>query len=219
MAGMGVAQSLGELPYAEYLQGFEDDAFEHDGNYTEVHVDQLELEKGEATSAKFIESALTGVTLGEVGLEKARFSDVWLSRNRWVGVRLVEAELLDVSMLDSSLAGVQAYGSRMRRVTFQRCKIDTLNLRGATLVDVSFEDCELNELDCAGANLANVTFEGTTIRNARMSQVKCKKVDFRGARELDVADGADSLKGAIVDERQLMELGPALAAALGIIVK
>jgi uncharacterized protein YjbI with pentapeptide repeats len=219
MAGMGVVQSLGELAYAEYLQRFEDGGLEHDGNYTEVHLDQVELDGGEATSAKFIESAFTGVTLAEVGLERARFSDVWLSRNRWVGVRLIEAELLDVSMLDSSLAGVQAYGSRLRRVTFQRCKIDTLNLRGATLIDVCFEDCELNELDCAGAQLTNLTFPGTAIRNARMSQVKCKKVDFRGARELDVADGADSLRGAIVDERQLMELGPALASALGIQVK
>ncbi|MEV6924330.1 pentapeptide repeat-containing protein [Dactylosporangium sp. NPDC051485] len=216
---MGVVQSLGELPYAAYLRQFDDERLEHDGDYTEVHLDQLELDGGEATSAKFIESALTQVTLAEVGLERVRFSDVWVSRNRWVGVSLVDAQWLDVSMLDSSLAGVQAYSSRLRRVTFQRCKIDTLNLRGATLVDVVFEDCELNELDCAGADLANVTFPGTAIRNARMSQVKCKKVDFRGARELDVADGADSLKGAIVDERQLMELGPALAAALGILVK
>ena len=216
---MGVVQSLGELAYAGYLQRFEDGGLEHDGNYTEVHLDQVELDGGEATCAKFIESAFTGVTLAEVGLERARFSDVWLSRNRWVGVRLIEAELLDVSMLDSSLAGVQAFGSRLRRVTFQRCKIDTLNLRGSTLIDVCFEDCELNELDCAGAQLTNLTFPGTAIRNARMSQVKCKKVDFRGARELDVADGADSLRGAIVDERQLMELGPALASALGIQVK
>jgi uncharacterized protein YjbI with pentapeptide repeats len=199
---MGVVQSLGELPYAAYLQRFEGEALEHDGNYTEVHLDQVEFDGAEATSAKFIESALTGVTLADYGLERVRFSDVWLSRNRWVGVRLIEAEWLDVSMLDSSLAGVQAYGSR-----------------GATLTDVVFEDCELNELDCAGAALTNVTFAGTAVRNARMSQVKCKKVDFRGARELDVADGADSLKGAIVDERQLMELGPALAAALGIMVK
>jgi uncharacterized protein YjbI with pentapeptide repeats len=124
-----------------------------------------------------------------------------------------------VAVLDSSLAGVQAYSSRLRRVTFRRCKIDTLNLRGATLADVVFEDCELNELDCAGASLTNVTFPGSAVRNARFSQVKCKKVDLRGARELDIADGADSLKGAIVDERQLIELAPALASALGILVQ
>ncbi|MER7003536.1 pentapeptide repeat-containing protein [Dactylosporangium sp. NPDC000555] len=216
---MPVAQSLEELPYAAYLQRHDEGPLEHDGNYTEVHLDGVELDGGEATNVKFIESALTGVALADVGLERARFSDVWLSRNRWLGVRLVETEWLDVSMLDSSLAGVQAYGSRLRRVVFQRCKIDTLNLRGAALFDVVFEDCELNELDCAGASLSNVTFPGTAIRNARLSQIKCKNVDLRGARELDVADGAESLRGAIVDERQLIELAPAFASALGIVVK
>jgi uncharacterized protein YjbI with pentapeptide repeats len=217
---MPVAQSLQELPYAPYLRRHDaGEPLTPDGNYTEVHFDGLEIERSEATSAKFIEAAFTGVTLAEVGLERARFSDVWLSRNRWVGVRIVDGEWLDVSMLDSSLAGVQAYSSRLRRVTFRGCKIDTLNLRGATLIDVVFEDCELNELDCAGASLTGVTFPGSAIRNARFSQITCRKVDFRGARELDVADGADSLRGAVIDERQLMELGPALASALGILVK
>ncbi|GAA3451243.1 pentapeptide repeat-containing protein [Dactylosporangium matsuzakiense] len=217
---MPVAESLQDLPYAAYLQPHPDgEPLSHDGNYTEVHFDGVVFEGGEATSAKFIESALTGVGLAEVGLERARFSEVWLSRNRWVGVRLADAEWLDVTVLDSALAGVQAYSSRLRRVRFRGCKIDTLNLRGATLAEVVFEDCELNELDCAGAALTSVTFPGSAIRNARFSQVKCKKVDFRGARELDVADGADSLRGAIIDERQLMELGPALAVALGIQVR
>ncbi|WP_433609062.1 pentapeptide repeat-containing protein [Dactylosporangium sp. CA-139114] len=217
---MAVAQSLGELPYAAYLRPHPDgEPLAPDGDYTEIHFDGAAFDGGEATSAKFIESAFTGTTLTTVGLERARFSDVWLSRNRWVGVRVAGGEWLDVAVLDSALAGVQAYSSRLRRVTFRGCKIDTLNLRGATLTDVVFEDCELDELDCAGAGLTNVTFPGSSLRNARFSQVTCKKVDFRGARELDVADGADALRGATVDERQLMQLAPALAQALGILVK
>lgn len=213
------AQSLRELPYAAYLEPLDGAALRHDGNYTEAHLDGAEIDGGEATSVRFIESAFTGVTLTGMGLERARLSDVWVSRNRWVGVRFADAEWLDVSILDSVLAGVQAYGSRLRRVVFERCKIDTLNLRGATLVDVAFEGCELDELDCAGASLTNVSFAGSAIRNARLSGVKLKKVDLRGARELGVADGADSLRGAIVDGRQLIELAPALAAALGIEVR
>jgi uncharacterized protein YjbI with pentapeptide repeats len=215
---MPAPQSLEELAYASYLQEH-DEPLTYDGNYTEVHLTGVELEGFEAGHAKFIESAFTGVTVTNGGLERTRFSDVWLSRNRWVGVRLADAEWLDVTMLDSALAGVQAYSSRLRRVVFQRCKIDTLNLRGATLADVEFDGCDLTELDCAGATLTNVTFPGSTIRRARFSGAKLKKVDFRGARELDVADGADSLRGAIVDGHQLMELAPALAAALGIDVR
>jgi uncharacterized protein YjbI with pentapeptide repeats len=211
-------QSLDELPYASFLERH-DGPLEADGNYTEAHLDGVELDGFRATSARFIEAALTGVVLSDGSLEHSRFNDVWLSRNRWVGVRLPDAEWLDVTVLDSAFAGVEAYSTKLHRVVFERCKIDTLNVRGATLADVVFEDCELNEFDCAGATLTNVTFEGTAIRNARFSGVKLKNVDFRGARGLDVVDGADSMRGAIVDDGQLIELAPALAFALGIQVK
>ncbi|MET0418263.1 MAG: hypothetical protein ABW022_19800 [Actinoplanes sp.] len=46
-----------------------------------------------------------------------------------------------------------------------------------------------------------------------------KKVDFRGARELDVAQGWDALRGAVIDSQQLAEAAPALAQTLGIVVK
>ncbi|GGM43728.1 pentapeptide repeat-containing protein [Dactylosporangium sucinum] len=215
---MGAVQKIDELAYAAYLQAHAE-PLEPDANYTEVHLDGVDLGGVDAAHARFIESAFEGVTFTEGNLDHCRFNDVWVSRNRWVGVKAAETEWLDVSVLDSVLAGVQAYGSRLRRVVFQRCKIDSLNLRGATLVDVEFDGCELNELDCAGATLTNVTFAGSAVKRARFSGVKLKKVDFRGARELDVADGADALRGAIVDERQLLELAPVLAAALGIEVK
>src|SRR5258706_11716253 len=112
---MAAPQSLEELAYASYLQEH-GEPLTRDGNYTEVHLADVELEHFEAGNAKFIESAFTGVSLTDGGLERSRFSDVWLSRNRWVGLRLVDAEWLDVTMLDSALAGVQAYGSRLRRV-------------------------------------------------------------------------------------------------------
>src|SRR4051812_16271145 len=106
---MAVAQSLVELPYAAYLESVPADRLTHDASLTEAHLDGAELDGGAAASVKFIESALTGVVLQDFGLERARFSEVWLSRNRWVGVRVSEAEWLDVSVLDSVLAGVQAY--------------------------------------------------------------------------------------------------------------
>ncbi|GAA0734712.1 pentapeptide repeat-containing protein [Dactylosporangium roseum] len=215
---MPAAQSLEDLAYAAYLREH-GEPLEPDGNYTEVHLSDVELEDVHAGHATFIESAFTGVVLGGGSLERSRFSDVWISRNRWVGLRCAEAEWLDVTVLDSSLAGIEAYGSRLRRVIFQRCKIDTLNLRGATVADVEFDGCDLTELDCGGATLTNVTFAGSAVRRARFAGAKLKKVDFRGARELDVADGADSLRGAIVDDRQLLELAPVLAAALGIEVR
>jgi uncharacterized protein YjbI with pentapeptide repeats len=215
---MPVVQALADLPYAGYLE-------HHDGElapgeqYAEIHVSDAELDGAQAASARFTESAFTGVTFTEGTFRRARLNDVWLSKTRWVGTDLAETEWLDAAFLDSFLAGVAAYGTALRRVTFQECKVNTLNLRSAGLHDVVFDRCDINEIDFGEATLANVTFPGTTLRRARFTGATLTKVDFRGAVELDVPEGAGSLGGAIIDPGQLAELAPALAHTLGIVVK
>jgi uncharacterized protein YjbI with pentapeptide repeats len=114
---------------------------------------------------------------------------------------------------------VQAYGGSWRRVTLQGCKIDSLNLRGTRLQDVEFRDCDLTETDFGGATLVGVTFPGSALHRARFTKVQAKKLDLRGARELDIADGWESLRGAVIDHGQLAQAAPALAHNLGIIVQ
>lgn len=215
---MPVVTDLAALPYARYLQPF-DGEFERDGDYSEVHVDAGEFEEAQAGGSRFSESAITGVTFSGSGFDRARLDDVWISRSRWIGGTWAEAELLNVTILDSVLAGVQAYAGKWRRVVVQGCKIDSLNLRGALLQDVEFRDCDLTELDCGDATLTRVTFPGSTVRRARFHKATVKSLDFRGARELDVAQGWDSLRGALIDHTQLGEAAPALAQALGLVVK
>jgi uncharacterized protein YjbI with pentapeptide repeats len=213
-----VPQSLADLPYAPYLEPPEGD-LTREGDYTEIHLADAEFEELEAGNARVSESAITGVTFTGGGFPRSRFHDVWVSQTRWLGTNLAEIEWRDVTVLDSVLAGVPAYEARLRRVTFARCKINTLNLRGATVQDVVFEGCELMEVDFGDAALTNVTFPGSTLRLARFTKAKLTEVDLRGARELDIADGYDSLGGAIVDRAQLVELAPALAQTLGIVVR
>ncbi|GAA4452103.1 pentapeptide repeat-containing protein [Phytohabitans houttuyneae] len=206
------------MPYAAYLEPL-DGAPEREVDYTEVHLADTDLTDVDAGNARFTECAVTGVSFDGGSFARARFNDVWVSRTRWIGCSWAEAQLLEVSFLDGVLAGVQAYGARMRRVVVERCKVDSLNLRGADLRDVEFRDCELLEADFGGATLANVSFPGSTLRRARFGKAALTKVDFRGARELDVAEGGDALRGAIIDSGQLAELAPMLAQTLGIVVK
>jgi uncharacterized protein YjbI with pentapeptide repeats len=143
-----------------------------------------------------------------------------LALGPWLGRALPTlGALLNVTVLESVLAGVQAYGSQWRRVVVQDCKIDSLNLRGTVLRDVEFRDCDLTEVDFGDATLNNVTFPGSALRRARFPKVTIKKLDLRGARELDVAQGWESLRGAIIDSHQLVEAAPHLAQTLGIIVR
>jgi uncharacterized protein YjbI with pentapeptide repeats len=215
---MPVAPTLADLPYADYLEPHAGDLAPAQ-EYAEIHVSDLELDDCRAAGALFTESAVTGVTFTGGTLRRARLTDVWVSRTRWVGTDLAETTWLDAAFLDSVLAGVEAYGSGLRRVTFQQCKVNTLNLRSATLRDVVFDRCDINEIDFGGARLTNVTFPGSELRRARFTGATFKQVDFRGATGLEVIEGADSLRGAIIDSGQLAELAPALAHTLGIVVK
>ncbi|BBH69082.1 hypothetical protein ACTI_57670 [Actinoplanes sp. OR16] len=211
-------RELASLPYARFLQPLAGE-LEFGEDYSEVHLDGVELDGAQAGGARFSESAWTAVTFAGGDFDRVRLDDVWVSRCRFLGGSWASASLLNVSLLDSVLAGVQAYGSQWRRVVVQDCKIDSLNLRGARLQDVEFRDCDLTEVDFGDATLAGVTFPGTAIRRARFTKATVKKLDLRGARELDIAQGWESLAGAVIAPAQLAEAAPALAQTLGIVIR
>ncbi|WP_320068777.1 pentapeptide repeat-containing protein [Micromonospora sp. RTGN7] len=211
-------QELAALRYARHLQPFTG-GLAQDEDYTHIHLDGTEHDDAQTSGAQFSESALTGVTFTGGDFRQVRFSDTWIARTRWIGANWAATELLDVTLLDGLLAGVQAYGGSWRRVTLQRCKIDSLNLRGTRLQDVEFRDCDLTETDFSGTTLIGVTFPGSSLHRARFTKVTAKKLDLRGARELDIADGWESLRGAVIDHGQLAQAAPALAHNLGIIVR
>ena len=215
---MPVPQALEDLPYAKYLEEFEG-ALTRDAAYVEQLFADRELEDTDAGNCRVTESAICRVNFTNGRLLRARFHDVWINRTQWVGTSLAEVDWLDVVVLGSSFAGVEAHGSSLRRVTFQECRIDTLNLRGAKIQDVVFDRCELSDVDLDEAIVSNLTFPESRVRRLRIGKATLKKVDFRGAAELDVASGYDSMRGAVIDSGQLVELAPGLAHSLGIVVK
>jgi uncharacterized protein YjbI with pentapeptide repeats len=215
---MGVPQELAKLPYARHLQPFTGEPG-RDEDYTGAHLDAVEFDDPDVSHTRFDESAFTGTTFTRGDLGRARFNDVWMARTRWIGTSWAEADLLDVTILDSVLAGVQAHGGTWRRVVLQGCKIDSLNLRATRLHDVTFRDCDLTEVDFGSATLTGVTFPGSKIGRARFTKATVKKLDFRKARSLDVAEGWDFLRGAVLDHDQLLEAAPALAQTLGLQIR
>ncbi|NUR02421.1 MAG: pentapeptide repeat-containing protein [Streptomyces sp.] len=219
-------EELSALPYAGLLRPY-DGPLESEGDYDTVHFDHRTYEPAgpgdsgapRGAGSRFLESALTDCVLDHADLRASRFNDVWISATRFTGASLADSDWLDSALLACSLAGVEAFGSVLRRVTFRRCKLDSVNLRSARLHDVVFEDCVLREVDFAGARLESVSFPGTRLERARLGRATLKKTDLRGATVLDLADGHEALRGALITSAQLLDLAPALAHALGITVK
>jgi uncharacterized protein YjbI with pentapeptide repeats len=63
-----------------------------------------------------------------------------------------------------------------------------------------------------------VTFPGSRIEQARFGRATLKNADLRGALTIDLADGYESLRGAVISPAQLLDLAPALAQTLGLTV-
>ena len=139
-------------------------------------------------------------------------------RFRQLGVplfRMARSVLREVEFDGGRLGAVEAYDVQCRAVHFKNCRLNYLNLRGSKLADVAFTDCQIDELDLGQASAERMRFTGSRIGVLSLHGGTLKDVDFRGA-ELEVVNGAASLRGATISPEQLMNLAPQLATEFGI---
>lgn len=213
---MDTPASLSDLPYADLLQPHGDDALRSGERYDTVHFDGTAFGAAEALGARFLECALTDCAFTDGSLRGSGLTEVFVSGTRFVATSLAETEWQDATADSCVLAGVEAFGARVRRTVFRRCKFDSVNLRTAALRDVVFEDCVLRDADFGNAALTDVSFPGTALHRLRLGGATLTRTDLRGATVLDLADGHEALRGATITPAQLLDLAPALAASLGL---
>jgi uncharacterized protein YjbI with pentapeptide repeats len=207
---------VADLPFAATLTPHAGGLAPH-ADYDGVHFGQLSFDEPQAASSQFIECAFTGVTIQGGRLAKARLRDVLLRDVRLIATGLGESHWTDVAVAETVAAGAEVYGAELRRVTFRRCKLDSVNFRAASLTEVTFAGCELRDVDFAGATLARTAFPDSRLVRTDFTGVTMRGTDLRGA-ELGIIIGPDSLRGAIVSTGQLVYLAPVLAETMGITV-
>ena len=210
-------RELADLPFAAALEP-------HPGPlapaelYDCAHFDRLDLDAPDATGSRFLECAFTGVSVQGGQLRGAQFTDVWLRDVRLIAADIAESTWLNCTVTDSAAAGVQAFGTRLRGVSFHGCKLDSVNLRDAALTEVTFDGCVLRDVDFGGAALTKVAFPGCKLITTSFARVTLDVVDLRGA-ELGITVDPACLRGAIVTTAQLLDMAPLLAESIGIVVK
>ncbi len=215
---MHTPAGLTDLPYAALLQPHAG-ALVPDARYDTVHFDRVELAESDGAGSRFLECAVTDCVVSGGSLRAAVFNEVWLHGSRFVGAGLADSDWQDCAAESCVLAGTQAYGARLRRVVFRRCKFDSVNLREAALREVRFEDCVLRDVDLSGARLTEVSFPGCALERLRLTGARLSRVDLRRTDPLDLADGWAALRGATISTGQLLDMAPALARELGVTVR
>ena len=176
-----------------------------------------DLSGSSAGNARFLECTFQRCYLTELSAPRARFADTGRYAVHGAGVDLAESTWLDCVVQGARLGAVQLFGAELRRVRFEGCKIEFLNLRGARLAECAFLDCQLLEPDFAEATLEKVDFAGSRLVSPDFGRARMKDVDVSGA-DLAGPRGLAGLRGATVSRLQLVDLAPALAAELGILV-
>jgi uncharacterized protein YjbI with pentapeptide repeats len=167
--------------------------------------------------ARFLECTFQRCDLSQVRLARARFGDTGWYAVHGAAVDLAESTWLDCAVQGARLGAVQLYGAELRRVRFEGCKIEYLNLRGATVVDCQLVDCQLVEPDFTEATLTRVSFAGSRLVAPDFTRSRLSEVDLSGA-ELIAPRGVTGLRGATISGAQLFDLAPAFAAELGVVV-
>lgn len=185
-----------------------------------------DLREGESfTDDSLADRTLADLTFSECSFERLhasglvcrgiRATDCAIESADAATVSAPSSTLRDVTISHSRIGSLEGYDSRWNSVRLRECKLGFINLRGSVLADVAFDGCQIDELDLGSARATRVTLSGCRIGTLEVPGATLKDVDLRGL-DLSRIVGADGLRGAVIDDEQLLQLAPILASQLGI---
>lgn len=152
--------------------------------------------------------ALRGIRVSESMLTALNAPVLAAARSRWRDTVVTGSRIGSAELFDSSLTGVRIEGS----------KLGYVNLRGAILANVIIANCTIDELDIGGSSAKRVAIVDCEIGTLDVTRATLADVDLRGSR-FGTIMGIPGLRGATIDETQLAELAPHLAAEAGLTIR
>jgi len=192
----------------------------------QVHLDPDEV--GELQDARVVDiggddlddleltrCVVEGVRLTARSARRLRLTDVVLRDCELSGLDLQEARLLRVRIERCRAEGLDAGLLRATDVVVVDTKLSTAGLRMTAWERSAFEGCDLRRAELMEASLDGVEMTGCDLTGADVTRARMVDVRFRSTRLDDLA-GATALAGATVEATQVVPVGLALFAALGI---
>jgi uncharacterized protein YjbI with pentapeptide repeats len=178
----------------------------------------------------FRQADLTASRAADLRCEEVVFAGTTLRRSVWQGVSLVDARLkaCDLSNADWQHA-------RMQRVEFESCNLTGANFSNAQIHHArfagcklllapfletkfsacAFTNCNLEQADFTGTDLRQAVFDHCRLGGARFFGAQLAGADLRGSDLARLGVTAQELRGAIVEQGQLVQIAP----LLGVVVK
>lgn len=149
--------------------------------------------------------------------------------------RLAGFQARDVVFEGCDFSGAVLDGAQLDRVVFRGCRLTGAMLTAARLQDVVIEDCvatlanfratraallfvrrtSLVEADFYTATLTDSAILDCDLSRANVRDLRAQRLHLHGST-LDRLVGATSLRGALIDDEQIIALGAAVLADIGV---
>ncbi|WP_432789027.1 pentapeptide repeat-containing protein [Brevibacterium sp. K11IcPPYGO002] len=199
---------FGDIGPEEFLEGME--------------FSDLNLAEADATQATFLDCRMTNVNFGDaeapIDLSGVRISGTEITDCRADTWTMPRGNLLHTDVSGTRIGAGVVYDSVWEKVRFTNCRISYLNLRESKLTDVEFRDCKIDEIDLDRAKVSRVAFPGSSVGVFQCEGATLGNVDIRGLEPHKIS-GVHSLRGATIDDTQLMLFAELFASELGITVE
>jgi uncharacterized protein YjbI with pentapeptide repeats len=172
------------------------------------HLSELSLETALVKSCRFEGAQLRRLRCRQVVFEHCDFAN-----SRWL-----DCEFGEVAFLGCRFTGASISGGRLSELVLRECQLRLARLSHLGRPQGILESCDLGGSLLMESDLSELCFASCDLGDAELFNVALGGCDLRG-NELDGLRGVGCLRGARIDALQLLGLGPALAAHIGLVVE
>lgn len=161
------------------------------------------------------ECELLSATLDEISLQRARLVDVAVLDSSLANITGNDTILSRVRLERVRLTGAVLAAAKLDNVTFVDCRLDMCSLRFSQLQIVSFQRCRMEGTDFYEASLDSVMFTDCDLSGATLANANFVGTEMRGC-DLSTVQNAERLRGVRMPWVDVMRIAGELASAIGI---
>jgi uncharacterized protein YjbI with pentapeptide repeats len=162
------------------------------------------LTSGQVSGLHAGRARLEGLRMHCVDFTGCDLSQAACTGGRWSRVRFTDCKILAGQFRDVAF----------ENVIFDRCKLDLAAFQAMTAKGpVIFRDCSLEDALFSGCDLSRAAFDGCRMTATTFERALGKGTDLRG-NDLSAIRGIASLRQAVIEPAQAIQLGHALIADL-----
>lgn len=161
---------------------------------------------------------ITATDLSESRFVRPSWGDVIFDDCNLANAHWSESALTRVVFRECQMTGFDANSSTLIDVQFLRCKLSLSSFRFLANAKVQFTDCEMDGTDFHGVDLRRCRFDRCILTGSLFHGARADAVDLRGS-SIAAVQGIDGLRGAIIDQLQLLDIAESLASHAGLLVR